>query len=599
MGRRRWLLAVGCWLLATVVVRAQGYIMTDAGQYHYSSVYYVTLQDDNGRSVNADYQETDGVIGAFVNGELRGVSRFAVTDAGSGTGVFVIRVWGNEADGATNVEFRLHHDDALYVLGTQPFDGGEDQDYGSPSAPLILTLIKATETSVFTFPEELTLSRLHDVILQLTPTPADAIIDASKVDIRFALSPHDGWGPVATAVCNDDRGCRWEVSGLFVGTYTFTVSYDGQPVLHRGGGTEGTVHIPAEYLFGEGWQWISLFAVPASGKIDVGDGNGWHTNGGSCVQQIRTQTNYLHYDPVYGYFGTLSSLSPSDGFVKTFTQYAGGEEGTLKISTGTARLTMATEVRLPQAHHGYTWLTYPHELNHKLSVIERYLSATASEGDMIIGQDVFAEFTDGEWVPNDVDCLFEAGRGYIYYTSDTQSKSIDWGPVSLPPDPEPEETRNRIRRAVAHPWPDMMPLVARLRDDGLPTSLMVTALVEVPESQGELRATRYEVRGTAPVSANGWVRLAVGGSVGEKVKFIITDTITGCSKPLQQQVDFTGHVGSSRAPLELTAMDPASCPKTTAKSTIRGGVYDLQGRPVSTPLLQKGVYIINGRKVIK
>lgn len=594
-------MAVGYWLLATIIVRAQGYIMTDAGQYHYSSVYYVTLQDDSGRSVNADYQETDGVIGAFVNGELRGVSRFAVTDAGRGTGVFVIRVWGDEADGATNVEFRLHHDGALYSLGTQPFDGSEDQNHGTPSAPLILTLIEVTVTTDFTFPEELTLSRLHDVILQLTPTPADAIIDASKVEIQFTQSPYDGWGPVATAVCHDDRGCRWEVRGHFVGTYTFTVSYDGQPVLHRGGGTEGTVYIPAEYVFGEGWQWISFFAVPASGRIDVGDGNDWHTNGGSCVQQIRTQKDYLHYDPVYGYFGTLSSLNPSDGFVKTFTQYSRGEEGSLKISTGNARLTMATDVRLPQAHHGYTWLTYPHELNHKLSVIGRYLSATASEGDMIIGQDVFAEFTEGEWMASDVDCLFEAGRGYIYYTSDTQSKTIDWGPVSLPPDPvlEPEESRNRTRSVASHPWPDTMPLVARLTADGLPTGLVVTALVEVPESQGGLRATRHEVRGTAPVSANGLVRLAIGGSVGEKVTFMVTDTITGCSQPLQQQVDFTGHVGSSRAPFELTTSDPTSCPKPIVKSTLSGSIYDLQGRRLRTSPLQKGVYIINGRKVIK
>ena len=154
-------------LVLPTALRAQGYSLSDRLPYHAASVYYVTLQNAAGESVNSQYASTAGAIGAFVGGELRGVSEWQPTKGNEG--VFVIRVWGGDDDQAT-ASFHLRDKAGLeYEISTQPFAQGQEGTYGSPSAPVAMTVTPVTGISL-PF-KEVTLKQGETVSVVPSPLP--------------------------------------------------------------------------------------------------------------------------------------------------------------------------------------------------------------------------------------------------------------------------------------------------------------------------------------------------------------------------------------------------------------------------------------------
>ncbi len=137
-----------CLSVLPSALRAQGYQIADRLPYHASSVYYVSLQNAAGESLNSQYATVDGAIGAFVGGELRGVSQWLSIGNSAAKGVYVVRVWGGKDDEATTA-FRLRDSRGLeYQIGTQAFAKDQEGTYGSPSAPILLTVNPVTGISL-------------------------------------------------------------------------------------------------------------------------------------------------------------------------------------------------------------------------------------------------------------------------------------------------------------------------------------------------------------------------------------------------------------------------------------------------------------------
>ena len=760
-------------LSALPALRAQSYDTPDEGRYHESSIYYITLQDASGRNINSDFAHIPNVIGAFVGGDLRGVSRQMTVDPTTGQTVLAVRVWGDEHDPAT-VDFRLRYASLEYLLATHAFAPGQDVNYGSPSHPLVFkftpvttltlspsivsVLVDATVvvepqltpathtplvtpmtydfsageyTSIFTvdadgrvrgmasgkgilnvqakdgdhvvfsasatvsvvntaihvtgirndmpslevskdvgedfrllftllpenatnrnvsyrigsydvltytlddrgvatfkglkagkstvtvvsddnpdisltynvtingkeeaasltYPDELTLSKLHDVTLTLVPSPEGATIDSKLVTITIAQSDNPGWGDVATVAMADDTGCTWNVRGRYVGDYTYSVSYDGRSMLTDKGRTQGTLHIPAEYVFTDGWQWISFYAVPSTGSIVLKQDGEWtgalYEGTQSRVMQLRSQQDYLNYDPTLGYFGTLTALDPTAGCIKTYTRCESKDEGKMVINLGSTGLKMATELSLPQAQEGYTWVTYPHELDHRFDVLADYLDINASDGDMLIGRDGFAEYIDDEWQAND-DFTIHAGQGYIYYTGDARAKAINWGPATLAPDPA-------ASRIYPVPAPvAVQPVPATSHSETMPVVVRVEAL-ELGEGQSVAAFVADECRALGATTPDGLLHLAVTGQAGEEVSLEFVDADKGTRTPSGVTVPFALRAGSHRSPVVLTL---SGSPRTGEVLPSDTGLYDLQGRRISSAP-RKGIYIQNGKKVVK
>jgi hypothetical protein len=322
------------------------------------------------------------------------------------------------------------------------------------------------------------------------------------------------------------------------------------------------------------------------------------------LTEIRSCNAFMHYDWEYGYFGTLTEMRPVDGCFKISVFCDVREVTSLSLNIGSSNLKKGSDLTLPQAAKGYTWMTYPHELNHSLKTLGAYLKNTASEGDQIISINSFIEYNDGKWIGDD-DFVFEAGQGYIYYNNDTKAKTIDWGPTTLRQEFATSRAANSRRKATA---PDVMPIViAPDFEVDEPNDYTVAAFVD------------GECRGIARQTADGLLHLTVAGRIGETVTLCLMHKFTGetisdisVGENMQSPtLPFGTKAGTHRAPLAIHGAERLA--EQIADLPSEEGVYDLLGRKIYVnenenenvnvkeilKKLGKGIYIVNGKKVIK
>ena len=161
-----------------------------------------------------------------------------------------------------------------------------------------------------TYPDELTISRFNDAVLVLTPDMDGAALGTKQIQIVIGESTNKGWGVAAIATAADASQLTWNLRGRFIGNYQYQVLLDGVPQKTESGKTSGMLHIPAEFPFHSGWDWISLYAVnQKTCTLTMKNGAIWLSPmdaDGSTVLAIRSQTDFLQYDSEYGFFGTLN-----------------------------------------------------------------------------------------------------------------------------------------------------------------------------------------------------------------------------------------------------------------------------------------------------
>ena len=479
-------------------------------------------------------------------------------------------------------------------------------DYTSPAAmehrtkvsKSFIVAVTIPTVSSLTYPDDLVLSRRHNVHVHLSKEPEYGILDPSLVEIRIEESKNEGWGEAAIAIPSTSSATEWNMRGKYIGSYRYQVYYNGQPQLTNSGATEGVIHIPAEYLVAQGWDWISLYATGQTGSLPIDRAWDW-------IQEIRSQHELLYNDPESGFFGDLEQLTATNGMYKVNSHYDETDAGQMVLSAGYDGLISSSTIRLPEVHRGFTWITYPHELDHSLGVLSSYLSQSASEGDMIIGRDMFAVFNDSKWRGTD-DCVFEAGKGYIYFTESSTPKTINWGPSALMPEGQGVmESRGqgvRIHGADS-PWtynpyayPDCMAVIASI--DGIIDSenYLVGAFVG------------NECRGLGEAGDDGIACIAITGQTGDIVTFRLYNKQTGSYVMTNGSFGFDGHMGSIDNPLRLYADGTAL--GTVHDRAVMVKVYDLQGRCMATgrgttdctESLPKGIYIVcisDGSKQMK
>jgi len=457
------------------------------------------------------------------------------------------------------------------------------RDNPQASAAVSVT-VKATVPVTIAFSAgDVVLSKLRDAAITLTATEP-AKVNPAKVELVFPDHANNGWGAVGTATKTDASGLRWSARANYVGNYTLRIRYNGELQA-----STCNVHVPAEYALQNGWQWMSFYAVGAAGEFNPQSAT-LFIDDDNFVSDIRTQQAVLHYDPDYNYFGDLTRLAPADGFFKVFTHTDDDHDGQLLLNLGYTNLLTGQSLPQRQAAPGYTWLTYPHELSHQLTTLAPYLAQTAAEGDMIIGQDDFAEFDGDNWQADD-SFILEAGKGYIYYTESTQPKTVNWGPATLAPEVMgnmPARVEDKMvtdlagTACVASAYPDVMPIVARIDNALLTEGTTVIAMVD-----GMARAA-------GRMTPDGLIHLAVAGTTGQVVSFALADT-DGNTVPLPLQLPFATRAGSHSSPVELSVASVAVSQQQTEQN------FDLQGRRITEQRssLQHGVYFINGKKVIK
>ena len=195
---------------------------------------------------------------------------------------------------------------------------------------------------------------------------------------------------------------------------------------------------------------------------------------------------------------------------------------------------------MPMVEPGYTWIGYPHEQNHSLALLEEYLSATASEGDRIIGHEGFLEYNGVQWLGSLT--TFEAGKGYIYYTENGAPFRLDWGDYYLPQEPELSTSRQEF------PWHCDYHCFA--------TNMSVVAALP-QEMQGD--GDRYVIgafvgndcRGYGETVDGNHLFITISGTAGEKFSLRLYDRETGRTIDVKEELSYRLGTGTLAEPLAL------------------------------------------------
>jgi hypothetical protein len=207
---------------------------------------------------------------------------------------------------------------------------------------------------------------------------------------------------------------------------------------------------------------------------------------------------------------------------------------------------------------------------------------------MIIGRDGFALYDGEEWIgPNDF--MFQAGKGYIYYTESNQPKTIEWGPSSLVPDvpmagSRTEQSAKSPWRYDAYAYPDCMAILARIDGIDTPDDYAVGAFV------GD------ECRGQGVSVGNELVCIAVSGQSDERVSFCLYHKPTGTYQTVDGSISFAARAGSLHSPVVLNVgtTGVSILPSDTiSQDTV---IYNISGQRLSAP--RRGINIVNGKKVV-
>lgn len=442
---------------------------------------------------------------------------------------------------------------------------------------------------VITFPARITLSKFKDTELELTLVEGDnfdpELVEIVSQDMDSRIEPVKYTG----------NGLKWNLRANLVGSYMFTVLYNGQSMLNVDNDETLNVFVPVEIPFNnDGWDWIYY---PTSYNLRTEDGNfkAWlNEDANNRIIDLRSQTDLLYNDDTYGLFGTIDQLSSGEGMYKIKAKYADAADAMFVETEGD--MSWDRNVSKP-INKGYNWIGYTNEWDITVDEFNTINEDNgASEGDMIIGKTGFAEFDfdSGKWVAQN-GFYFQAGKGYIYYSTSEEEKDITF---DVYPSVDDATAKQRAARKMTSVWQynagafaDNMAMVAEISNLNNPEDYTIGAFVD-----GECRGEGNFVVGNK-------MMISVAGKTGEEVSFRLYNHITGEYSEIFETVKYGQKLGSLKKPVALTS------PETTGIRNLELGVsssdaqvFDMNGRRVET-MSKSGVYVIktveNGKVVTK
>lgn len=450
-----------------------------------------------------------------------------------------------------------------------------------------------------TFPTELTISKYKDTEFELTVT-GDGF-DPSLVRFELVKSEEPVlFGLPTYTTADNGAGKVWNMRGTGHGNVELRVYYNDE-VMPRSGEQVCNITTPVEISLGtNGWDWIyapdyiELTVFSETGEraylsnLNIDDNN--------KVIEIRSQTDLLYNDKNYGFIGSLSTLS-STGMYKVKAVYEDVSNSILTSPEGYWE-------RYPHnpLNPGYTWIGYPNEWNMTLAELNDMLSYSnniPSEGDQIIGKTNFAEYDGTKWVGSDF--ILEAGKGYIYYNSSTETNRLgfDYTPDfssqtysrRLLSENQPARSNSsEVWEYDATQFADNMAIVAEIENLENPEDYTIGAFV------GD------ECRGMGKVVKDGKMMINVAGQSGEIVSFRLHNENTGEFIPLETEVHYSQRLGSLKSPKIMTAPKLSGISEIITDENDEETYYDLYGRKIEgNP--SAGIYIVktvkNGQVIVK
>lgn len=484
---------------------------------------------------------------------------------------------------SADVTFRVKGSGEATITASISFSDYTEMD--ETGAPTICTLSTTFNIIVrdglgsFTF-DNVNMTREEAYTLVIAPQPAGSTYDASKISV--AVKPFERisfpaeWTFVDVTPVADSEGLKYTLNAKSVGNGDIVVSYDGEEM------GRGTINVGQRLHLADGWQWISLY----EGSMNEAD---MRTAFGDKLSDLRSQDSYIINDSELGYFGNLASIDPVQTYKLRLKDV--GSEGLTYTPQGNYYMTIAnaTEGQTLTLRKGWNWIGNPYQYYQTLTDV--LAGNTFANGDWIKSKTGSATYNGTTWTgslkyltPGEGILLYIQSAGDIKLASEFTLTQQATAPLGA---------RRSNSSVVPTPWTfdhslfeNNMAMVVRVSNVNDPSRITVWAFVG------------NECRGQGE-SVGDLQFITVHGVAGERVTFILYDELTGMFHDVYGSRTLTEVLGTYDQPVPLFAGQATDIDSIKAgkfgKST---SVYDLQGRRLNTTPA-KGVYILNGRKVVR
>lgn len=411
-----------------------------------------------------------------------------------------------------------------------------------------------------------------EVLMDISFHPENAVVtwDQFSYDINRTDGMPDDWTILSVGKPTvNDKGMSYPISAVTAGKCSVTILWRGEEI--------GSVEVETGTAIDlkDGWSWLS---IPYADRLDTE--SSISETLGNILIEARTDDALWVNDPEWGIVGTGTSMSGKS--VKMNLEET--EEQPVRYISFYG-LKREREHSVP-VDSGWNWLFNPYEFDHSLNELESSAAWASGlkPGSMIVSKaDGFATVNEnGEW-EGTLKSL-ASGQGYMLFNNG-QSLSLMWPDETkiIPMDEEdegPEPVISRIStRAGA---------TQQIDDSRFADNMCITAMVT--DRADNIFIDAYvgnELRGIG-VPVNGRHYIQVHGNIGETVRFIATDIVTGRRTVMANRLEFAPAVGTLLEPLQLEIRSADGLEN----------VYDTQGRRVNPEDIREGLFIIKGVKTL-
>lgn len=300
------------------------------------------------------------------------------------------------------------------------------------------------------------------------------------------------------------------------------------------------------------------------------------------------QTEETIKDSSFGWMGDLEELLPTQ-------MYKLQMDAPLTVQLS-GRLFNAGFRSIP-LYQGWNWMGYP--VANTMAPSEALAKLEAEEGDVLIGQDGMATYTDGTWTGTLLEMI--PGQGYMYRSA--SDKNLFYNATAQASSRRANSQLSNVNSQLPEGWtvdkrkyPNIMGVIAQL---WLENSMA---------DSGEWLLAAFcgdECRGIAK-EVNGTLMMNVYGQGGEQIEFRAMNYETGeVLFAVEQEPFHADVVGTMNSPYELHIGEATGIAGNTRETNADSRYYDLQGRKVENGQMQKGLYIVtdsnrnNTQKVVK
>lgn len=402
-------------------------------------------------------------------------------------------------------------------------------------------------------------------------------------DLAVQMSEFRTGFPYATVTIGNEAQGSYPVriKPEFAGSeISYSVTYKGDRVSMTPGTVVPTINISNEQTLVNGWNWVAINTMSNPKEMFVDD-----LFNSEDIIEIRSQYALLYNDPVYGFFGDIYGITPDEATYKVKTNKQ------VTINTGSYDA-LAYSGSSKSIYKGYNWVNNPYQFPiGTAQLAEAFGSMGLEDGDMIITKTGFASCMGNNVFEATNGFEIKPGEGLVIYAANEKKGELTYN-TTLAPAASQQNHRvraynvNNVFSYDAHAYADNMAMIATLEG------------VENPERYQIGVYVGDECRGMGSAVSSGLHFICAAGKVGEKISFKLYDTETGMISDLDDVQTYKLTAGSVSQPVVLHAPAIATGIKNVRNAADSAdAIYDLSGRRVQNA--QKGIYIVNGKKVLK